>query len=204
MIGIPIRVAVKLIVFAFIMAFIFLFVVYGYRFDNNTKSFVTQNVFVSMSFFSDDNAIVINGNVYEPTDHKINFYNIEPWCYQVHFNGEEETLCYENNQLYTDAYVRYEGTKPYVAAAFRSVCKPITAIEYGKNSIGELVFSNPIQSAFSFEEVSFLQIADQLLSCNDDYSSCKPLAPVKGDVVCGNKQWLVSYSDGKYELIQLR
>ena len=72
--------------FAFILGFIFLFVVHGYRFNDATKSFVAQNVFVSMNFFSDDNTIVFGGNVYEPAEHQINFYNMEPGCYEVRFN----------------------------------------------------------------------------------------------------------------------
>lgn len=204
MIGIPIRVVTKLVLFAFIIGFIFLFVVHGYRFDNNTKSFVAQNVFVSMSFFSDDNTIVVNGNIYEPTDHKINFYNIEPGCYEIHFNGTVENVCYENNTLHTDSYVRYLWTKPYMPATFRSACKPISAVDHTTHQIGELAFSKPIQSAFMFDKLSFLQVDDKLMSCNDDYSSCKTIAPLVGDVVCGNKQWLVNFHDGAYELIQLK
>lgn len=85
MISVPLRVFVKLAMLTFILSFIFLFVVYGYRFDNNTKSFVTQNVFVSMNFFSDDNTLVFDGNIYEPQEHQINFYNIESGCYDIHF-----------------------------------------------------------------------------------------------------------------------
>lgn len=85
MIGVSMRVFVKLAMLAFILGFIFIFVVYGYRFDNNTKTFVTQNVFVSMNFFSNDNTIVLDGNVYEPQDNQINFYNLESGCYNIHF-----------------------------------------------------------------------------------------------------------------------
>lgn len=203
MIWVSIRVFAKLAVFAFILGFIFLFVVYGYRFDNNTRSFVTQNVFVSMNFFSDDNTIVFDGNIYEPQEHQINFYNMEPGCYTMHFGGEEQTLCYENNQLYTNTFVHYLGTKPYVKAAFSS-CSPIAPVDHETYSVGKQTFAEPIQSAFAFNKVNFLQVSDKLLSCNSDYSDCTELAPMKGDAVCGNKQWLVSYDEGKYELIQLK
>lgn len=194
----------KLAVFAFILGFIFLFVVYGYRFDANTNSFVTQNVFVSMNFFSDDNTIVVDGNVYEPNDHQVNFYNLEPGCYNQHFAGEEKTVCYENNKMYSDVFVQYVGTKPYVKSTFSPLCAPIASIETGKYNIGTQVFADPIDSAFAFNRVNFLQVSGKLLACNSDYSSCKELAPVAGDVVCGNKQGLVSYNEGKYELIQLK
>ncbi|MBP6911314.1 hypothetical protein KBC03_07125 [Patescibacteria group bacterium] len=190
--------------FAFILGFIFLFVVYGYRFDTNTKSFVTQNVFVSMNFFSDDNTIVVDGNVYEPHDHQVNFYNLEPGCYTQHFAGQKETHCYENNQMYEKSFVQYLGTKPYVKATFGVLCSPISSVETGKYNIGTQVFADPIESAFAFNKVHFLQVSGKLLSCNSDYSNCKELAPVQGDVVCGNKQGLVSYNEGKYELIQLK
>jgi|GEM_PF-3325359 len=204
MIGISIRVFTKLAVFAFILGFIFLFVVHGYRFDNTTKSFVTQNVFVSMNFFSDDNTIVVDGNVYEPAEHQVNFYNLEPGCYDVHYGGEKETLCYQNNKLYTNTFVSYLGTKPYVRTTFSSACMPIIPVEHGVSSIGKQTYAQPIQSAFAFNKVNFLQVDDRLLSCNSDYSSCKELTPVKGDIVCGNKQGLVSFDNGKYELIQLK
>lgn len=186
------------------MGFIFLFVVYGYRFDANTKSFVTQNVFVSMNFFSDDNTLVFDGNVYEPQDSQINFYNLEPGCYTAHFGEHEQTLCYDNNKLYTNTFVSYEGTQPYVKAAFGSACAPIAPVSHEEHSIGSMSFAQSIQSAFAYNKVNFLQAGGELLSCNSDYSECQHLAPAKGEIVCGNRQGLVSYDNGKYELIQLK
>lgn len=143
-----------------------------------------------MNFFSDDNTILFDGNVYEPAEHQINFYNMEPGCYEVRFNGKTETFCYENNNLYTNTFVSYVGTKPYVRSSFSSAgaCAPISTVEHGLHSIGKQVYAKPIQSAFAFNKVNFLQVDNQLMSCNSDYSLCEPLAPVNGDVVCGNKQ----------------
>ena len=204
MIGVSVRVVVKLAVFAFILGFIFLFVVYGYRFDNNTNSFVAQNVFVSMNFFSDDNTLVFDGNIYEPAEHQINFYNLEPGCYDVNFQGKKSMVCYENNQLYTNTFVSYLGSKPYTKAKFGSACMPILTVEHARNSIGTQKLASPIQSAFSFNKVNFLQVDDNLMSCNSDYSTCEPLAPAAGDIICGNDDGLVNYRDGVYELIQLK
>ena len=178
----------KLAVFAFIVSFIFLFVVYGYRFDGDTRSFVTQNVSASANFFSENGTLLFDGNIYEAHDHQINFYNLEPGCYNVNFAGNRETVCYENNNLYIDAFVKYSGTKPYARATFDEPCEPVVAVEREKYSVGKQSFANPIQSAFRFHNISFVQVADTLYSCNSDYSNCKELAPVQGDVVCGNDQ----------------
>lgn len=188
MIGISMRVFVKLAMLIFILGFIFLFVVYGYRFDNSTKSFVSQNVFVSMNFFSNDNTLVFNGNIYEPQQQQINFYNLEAGCYSTHFAGQEESKCYENNKLYTNSFVRYIDTKPYTRSAFSATCSPIEPVDHGKYSIGEQIFSQPIQSTFMFRKIDFLQVANTLYACNSDFSTCKELTHLEGDVVCGNKQ----------------
>lgn len=188
MIGVNMRVFVKLSMLVFILGFIFLFVVYGYRFDNNTKSFVTQNVFVSMNFFSNDNTLVFDGNIYEPQNNQINFYNMEPGCYGIHFAGQEENVCYENNKLYTDVFVRSLGTKPYVKSAFSPACVPITPVTHETYTMGAQTFAKPIQSVFTFNKVSFLQVDNMLEACSSDFSNCKELAPVKGDIICGNKQ----------------
>lgn len=188
MIGISIRVWVKLLMFTFIMGFIFLFVVYGYRFDKATNSFVSQNVFMSLNFFSDDNTIVVDGNVYEPNKRQINFYNLDSGCSTLVFNGKEEKVCLGNNQFYTDVFVQYMGTKPYTQSAFRSTCTPVTPKNYYTNSIGKQSFAQPIQSAFTFHEMDFLQVANTLYACNSEFSRCKPITEMKGDIVCGNKQ----------------
>lgn len=204
MIGVSIRVRVKLLMFAFIMGFIFLFVVYGYRFDKATNSFVSQNVFMSLNFFSDDNTVTFDGNIYEPAKKQINFYNLDAGCFTLQFDGKEEKVCLSNNEFYSDSLVRYEGTKPYIKTTFAAACTPTTAVDYNINGVGKQSFAEPVESAFTFHEIAFLQVADMLYTCNTDFSRCKPLTEIKGDIVCGNKQGLVSYTDGKYELIQLK
>ncbi len=85
-------------------------------------------------------------------------------------------------------FVRYIDTKPYVKSTFSSSCMPIIPTDHETYTIGKQTFAQPIQAAFSFSKVAFLQVNDTLHACSSDFARCKELTQLKGDVVCGNKQ----------------
>ncbi|MEF2176183.1 MAG: hypothetical protein V3575_06975 [Candidatus Absconditabacteria bacterium] len=196
-----VRMFTKLTLFFIGSLFIIFFIVFGFRYNNNV-GFLQQNVYVEMTFWKEKSTISFGGNLYNSDDQILKLYNLHQGCYDIEYKSEKYNRCMKNDESYEDVFVEISGTS-YIGYSLEEGCKNYSILPFEDYKVGGRVFSEQLKNSFYFRKIYFVQTSSSLYACNKNYSICKNLGIVDGEIMCGNKDGLIYYNSG-YNLLKLQ
>ena len=91
------RVIAKITCFAFLLCFVSLFVVQGYRYDGDSQTLKQMNAFVQIQVWDKDQTITLNDVTYRTVENQLNLYHFSDGCYTLKKNSMEERFCISEN-----------------------------------------------------------------------------------------------------------
>ncbi len=203
MLSVYFRSFAKIWVFIFCVFFIVFFIVYGYRFNRNIW-FIQKNVYVEFKFWSKNQTIHFGGDFYTTEDNYLKLYNIESWCYNITYYKYRYKECFEENKFFHDIFV-IPGEDKILGKDYQWKVDNIDYLTFWGSAIKWRDFSSPIQNAFRYNEISFVQDDNKLFACSDDFLVCKYVKDVYWDPVWGVEEGIIYYDEQNwYKLVWLK
>lgn len=196
------RVVAKVWMFAFVLFFIFFFVVNGIRYTK-WVGFVEKSWYYEAQFWSEDQRVIFNDITYRATNRKLQLYNVENWCYKIQFADHTKTQCIQNGKVFYDVFLQATGFNP-IDSELVTNCPQIQRQAHWTYSIKWLTFSKPINAAFVARDIQFLQVGEQLFSCTPDFKTCNEIGKVAWEPICSIEKWLIFNEDGKLKLLSIQ
>lgn len=190
--------------FVVVFAFLFFFVVHWYRYNSATQHFIVKNVNLRFSLWGDSSVVTLNQNPLKVSDHTLFLYNLDDWCYNIGFSWTTTTYCFSNNGFYDFSFVQFSRFVYLGRSIVREYCDQLLPLEHSSHCVWNKCFSESIKNVFSYNNLNFVHVGDDLSVCNMSFSQCHHISRFTGNIVCWNKHWLVTHSLDWYFLMELK
>lgn len=182
------RIIIKCTIFLAMLGFLVFFVVYGYRYDGDTRAFVPHTASYHVATRADDSSMRFDG--YEQTTYEdsIDVYNIRPGCYDITKGNQSETTCFDDYAYIWDTHVSVSDIQTYDDTP----CTPIQISLDASTSrcLEDTCFWSNIISNFLIKKIGFIQTKKSIYTCDSTFLGCKKLIDISSPVVCYSDIWL--------------